>query len=55
VAGSCPVLALIAESWAVVVIPTLGVAGPGAATVVSVLHLLVGYTVLGQLVARRAH
>jgi hypothetical protein len=46
---------MVAESWAVVVIPTLGVAGPRAATAVSVVHLLVGYTVLGQLIARREH
>lgn len=46
---------LIAESWAIVTIPVMGAVGGGAATVVSVIHLLVGYTVLGQLVARRDH
>ena len=44
---------LVAESWAVVVIPTLGVFGETAAGVVAVVHLLVGYTVLGQIVARK--
>jgi hypothetical protein len=44
---------MVAESWALVVIPTLGIFGTTAATVVSVVHLLVGYAVLGQLVARK--
>lgn len=44
---------MVAESWAVVVIPTLGVFGYTAATVVSCVHLLVGYTVLGVLVSRK--
>jgi len=44
---------LIAESWAPVVIPTFGIFGGTVAGVVAGLHLLVGYTVLGQLVARR--
>ena len=44
---------VVAESWAVVTIPTLGIFGYGAATVVSCVHLLVGYTVLGVLVARK--
>ena len=44
---------LVAESWAVVVIPTLGIFGETAAGVVAVVHLLVGYTVLGQIVARK--
>ncbi len=44
---------LVAESWAVVVIPTMGIFGESAASVVAALHLLVGYTVLGVLVARK--
>lgn len=44
---------MVAESWAVVTIPTLGIFGYNAATVVSCLHLLVGYTVLGVLVANK--
>lgn len=44
---------LLAESWAVVVIPSLGIFGYTAATAVSCVHLLVGYTVLGVLVSRK--
>lgn len=44
---------LVAESLAVVTIPTLGIAGPTAALVVSSVHLCVGYAVLGQIVARK--
>ena len=44
---------IVAESWAVVVIPTMGVFGESAASAVAVLHLLVGYTVLGVLVSRK--
>jgi hypothetical protein len=46
---------VVAESWAVVTIPTLGIFGYDAATVVSCLHLLAGYTVLGVLVSRKEH
>lgn len=44
---------LVAESWAVVVIPTMAVFGDGAAQVVASAHLVVGYAVLGQIVARK--
>jgi hypothetical protein len=44
---------MVAESWAVVVIPVMGVFGDTAAHVVAPLHLIVGYVVLGQLVARK--
>ena len=44
---------LVAESWALVVIPTMNIFGTTAAGVVAVVHLLVGYTVLGQIVARK--
>ncbi len=44
---------MVAESWAVVTVPTLGVFGETAAGFVAVLHLLVGYCVLGLLVARK--
>lgn len=44
---------LVAESWAVVCIPVLGVFGAGVAQVVAALHLVVGYTVLGVLVSRK--
>ncbi len=44
---------LVAESWAVVTIPTLIVFGPAIAQVVAPLHLLVGYATLGVLVATK--
>jgi hypothetical protein len=44
---------MVAESWAVVVIPTMGIFGEDVAQVVAPLHLLVGYVVLGQIVARK--
>jgi hypothetical protein len=44
---------LVAESWAVVVVPTFGIFGSDAAGYVSFVHLCVGYGVLGQLVARK--
>ena len=44
---------MVAESWAVVVIPTLNVFGDSVAVVVSFLHLTLGYGVLGQIVARK--
>ena len=46
---------MVAESWAVVTIPTLIVFGPIVAQVVAPLHLLVGYAVLGVLVATKPH
>ncbi len=45
---------MVAESWAVVTIPVMGALGADAARVVGSLHLLIGYAVLGQLVARKA-
>jgi hypothetical protein len=44
---------LVAESWALVVVPTFNVAGGTAASVVSCIHLTIGYAVLGQIVARK--
>jgi len=44
---------LVAETWAVVVIPTMGIFGEDAGRVVAGAHLLVGYTVLGALVSRK--
>lgn len=44
---------MVAESWAVVVIPVLGIFGDAVAAWVAPLHLLVGYTVLGVLVSRK--
>lgn len=44
---------MVAESWALVVIPTLAIVGPAAAAVVAPLHLVVGYATLGLIVARK--
>lgn len=44
---------MIAESWAVVCVPTMGIFGEDVATVVSFFHLCLGYGVLGQIVARK--
>ena len=44
---------LVAESWAVVVLPVNGLLGDQVAPYVAAAHLLIGYTVLGVLVARK--
>ena len=44
---------MVAESWAVVTVPSMVIFGMGVATVVGGLHLLLGYTVLGVLVSRK--
>ena len=44
---------VVAESWAVVTIPALGIFGETAGKYVGALHLLVGYAVLGVLVSRK--
>ena len=44
---------MVAESWAVVTIPALGIFGPTVGLVVACTHLLVGYTVLGVIVSRK--
>ena len=46
---------LVAESWALVVLPTMALAGETVATGVSIVHLLGGYAVLGWLVANTEH
>jgi hypothetical protein len=44
---------IVAESWAVVTVPTMGIFGEGVARWVGAAHLVVGYAVLGQIVARK--
>ena len=44
---------LVAESWAVVTVPTMGIFGEGVARWVGAAHLVIGYAVLGQVVARK--
>ena len=44
---------MVAESWAVVTVPSMVLLGQDAARVVGSVHLLVGYAVLGLVVARK--
>ena len=44
---------MVAESWAVVTVPSMGIFGEGRGPLVGAAHLLVGYAVLGQIVARK--
>jgi hypothetical protein len=44
---------LVAETWAVVTVPTFAILGDGVARWVGATHLLVGYAALGLLLARR--
>ncbi|QBR91057.1 hypothetical protein [Nocardioides euryhalodurans] len=44
---------MVAESWAVVTVPALMLGGALAGQLVGALHLVVGYAVLGVLVARK--
>ncbi|WP_224401458.1 hypothetical protein [Pseudonocardia sp. ICBG1034] len=44
---------MVAESWALVTVPTVALAGPVAGGVVGTVHALLGYGVLGLLLARR--
>jgi hypothetical protein len=53
--GATRLWPMVAESWAVVVIPTMGIFGDAVAHVVAVVHLVIGYGVLGVLVSRKTH
>ena len=44
---------MVAESWAVVTVPAMALLGEGTARWVGALHLVVGYAVLGRIVARK--
>jgi hypothetical protein len=44
---------LVAETWAVVTVPTFVILGDGVARWVGATHLLIGYAALGLLLARR--
>lgn len=44
---------MVAESWAVVCVPTMAIWGEDVATIVSFFHLCLGYGVLGLIVARK--
>lgn len=51
--GAARLWPLVAESWAVVCIPVMGIFGPGIGDVVGATHLLVGYATLGLVIAAR--
>ncbi|GAA1011112.1 hypothetical protein Aple_056900 [Acrocarpospora pleiomorpha] len=44
---------LVAESWAVVTLPAMGILGLSAGNLIGASHLLVGYTTLGLIIAFR--
>ncbi|GAA4970591.1 hypothetical protein WHI96_15055 [Pseudonocardia tropica] len=44
---------MLAESWALVTVPTVGLAGPVVGGTVGAVHVLLGYGVLGLLLAHR--
>jgi hypothetical protein len=46
---------MVAESWAVVSIPAMGIFGAAVGDVVGATHMLVGYAALGLLIALRPH
>ena len=46
---------LVAESWAVVTVPTFVVLGESVASIVGGVHLLVGYVTLGLILVARPH
>nr|WP_062336734.1 hypothetical protein [Herbidospora sakaeratensis] len=51
--GLARVWPVVAESWAVVTIPAMGILGPEVGNVVGATHLLVGYATLGLIIAFR--
>ena len=51
--GAARLWPLVAESWAVVCIPVMGIFGQGIGDVVGATHLLVGYATLGLVIAAR--
>ena len=53
--GTARVWPAVAESWAVVTVPAMGVFGAGVGQVVGASHLFVGYGVLGLILALRPH
>jgi len=53
--GAARVWPLVAESWAVVTVPTMGLLGSTAGQIVGVGHLLAGYVTLGLILGLRPH
>jgi hypothetical protein len=53
--GPARIWPLVAESWAVVTVPTMIIFGTGVVQAVGAGHLLVGYVTLGVIIATRPH
>ncbi|MGA5302402.1 hypothetical protein ACPCHT_20915 [Nucisporomicrobium flavum] len=53
--GLARVWPLVAESWAVVTVPAMGILGATAGRFVGTGHLLIGYVALGLILALRPH
>ena len=53
--GVARVWPLVAESWAVVTVPTFVLAGEAFANIVGGMHLLLGYVTLGLILVARPH
>ena len=51
--GPARAWSLLAETWAVATIPVIAIAGQSAGDIAGVAHLLLGYTVLGLILAAR--
>ena len=51
--GPARIWSLLAETWAVATIPVIAITGQSAGDVAGVVHLLLGYTVLGLILAAR--
>lgn len=53
--GAARIWPLVAESWAVVTVPSMVIFGQGVADLVGPTHLLIGYAALGAILAARPH
>jgi hypothetical protein len=51
--GASRLWPMFAESWVLVTLPSMAIFGAGVGTAVSVVHLCLGYGLLGQIVARK--
>jgi len=51
--GAARIWPLVAESWAVVTVPAIGLLGATTGQIVGVSHLLIGYVTLGVILASR--
>jgi hypothetical protein len=46
---------MVAESWAVVSVPAMGIFGATVGDIVGASHLVIGYMTLGLIIAARPH